>query len=90
MTTMIERVAEAIFTAMVIDLAEGRSAVTTFYIDNARSAARAAIETMREPTEAMVAKGSWASLGRGEVGSTGAVNAYRAMIEAALNEKEAT
>ncbi|MDX0897400.1 hypothetical protein GOD90_10385 [Sinorhizobium medicae] len=48
--------------------------------------ARAVIEAMREPTQEMVARGSWASYGGGEIGSTGSKNAWRKMIDADLKE----
>jgi hypothetical protein len=51
-----------------------------------RKSARAAIEAMREPTGVMIAQGSWASDGRNEIGSTGAKNAWRKMIDAALTD----
>lgn len=54
--------------------------------DVRRAAARAVIEAMRVPTRDMIASGSWATNGVGEVGSTGAANAYTKMIDKALSE----
>lgn len=77
MTTMIEQVAREIYGASPRDAAWSLLTVAkrTPFIDQAR----AAIEVMREPTEAMLSAGGMRS---GEQ--------YRAMIDAALNEKEPT
>lgn len=53
-----------------------------------RASAVAILEHLLEPTDRMVASGSWARNDGGEVGSTGAKNAYVKMITAALEETQ--
>lgn len=75
-TTMIDKVAMALADSLDDSLS---------WMDY-REQATTAIEAMREPTQEMVARGSWASYGGGEIGSTGSKNAWRKMIDAALKE----
>jgi len=82
---MIERVARAIAQNPPYERTEYRDSGPVIVRDF-ESTARAAIEAMRKPTVEMIAVGSWASHGGGEVGSFGARNAYDCMIDAALKD----
>lgn len=87
MSTMIERVARAIWSVRREE--EDRCDMELEDMGDYHSVwteARSAIAAMHEPTQEMVAKGSWASFGGGEIGSTGSKNAWRKMIDAALSE----
>lgn len=86
---MTENMIERVATAMVDAFTNGNMQLDDapeYHRARYLEAARATIETMREPTQAMVARGSWASYGGGEIGSTGSKNAWRKMIDAALSE----
>lgn len=76
---MIERVAKAICIADDFDWVSRISSDETAYRqDKYMRIARAAIEAMREPTEKMVFSADWIE--------NGTMDAYRAMIDAALNK----
>ena len=79
MSEMIERVARAIFKEMLpaIRMTEQDAAYYS-------TVAHAAIEAMREPTEAMIKEGAY---GSGEDSAGVACGAWKAMIDAALDEK---
>jgi hypothetical protein len=83
MSDMVERVARAIAAAgTIVDWDEMSVACQEQFTKEAR----AAIEAMREPTEAMV-DAAWASWEDVE-GSKGFVGAWQAMIDEALKQKE--
>lgn len=79
---MIERVARAI--------ALNAGHVTDKHWPHYVKAARAAIEAMREPSPVMMLSGETVESKHGPVGAVAAYMAYRAMILAALNEKDET
>ncbi len=76
---MIERVARAIYE---VDGGEGWHLHSKFYLDSAR----AAIESMREPTEDMIKRGISKASGFAEAGNR-MCNGYRVRIDAALEKK---
>lgn len=80
MTTMIEKVAKAIYEAM--DLSDSLS------LPEAEKYARAAIEAMREPTIEMRASYDDAHR-RSRTKSGFSISAYRSMIDAAISEEKA-
>lgn len=82
MSSMIERVAEAIYEA---DVGKGWHLHSEFYL----KAARAAIEALREPTEEMAVTGGSACKyvdddGENGVNRANAYECYKAMIDEAL------
>lgn len=87
MSEMIDRVARAI-AAREAEIMVG--ADPTHQSADPRALARAAIEAMREPTDAMTYSGSWA-VGPGGSAAKKAelAKAYRAMIDAALSPEPA-
>lgn len=84
MTDMIERVARAIvdtWAAGAVGVEGGGwDAQDDFGKDAARKCARAAIAAMREPTDEMKQAGFW--------DGNATLSTYRAMIDAALEEKK--
>ena len=99
MSEMIERVARAIRPEAFEPITEGaRTAGMTEFLEKCRERgveqalkrARAAIEAMREPTEAMVASGeSAASFGIGKPKDDDAIpRVWRWMIDAALSNSK--
>lgn len=74
MSEMVERVASAIFETIHYDC-DGAGFLS-------REAARAAIEAMREPTDAMINPGCDAAVNSGG----NSILVWRAMIDAAINE----
>lgn len=92
MSEMIERVAQAIDPLPWTDLARDhwRKGGVEEGKEAARAKARAAIEAMREPTEAMVKAGTigWDPMdGSGVRPVFDPTKPYEAMIDAALNDK---
>ena len=83
MSDMVERVARAIY---AVDGGKGWHLHEKFYV----ASARAAIEAMREPTEAMVASGeSAASFGIGKPKDEAAIpRVWRWMIDASLSNSK--
>lgn len=74
-TSMVERVARAIQAKLDYEFAERGGLAAE---EMAAIAARAAIEAMREPTDAMVDAGQW---------QVDPVSLYQSFIDAALNEQ---
>lgn len=89
--TMIERVAKAIYEASPFKMTEGPyERQSDLHKRNCRLLARAAIEAMRDPTDAMVdapLPSSPSHGGRYENRRDLRPYIYRAMIDAALNEQ---
>lgn len=82
---MVERVAKALYEATPFKETEGGyDAQSDLYRRSCRLLARAAIEAMREPTDAMVD----AAYGRERTGTER--GNWRAMIDAALTETQAS
>lgn len=85
MSTMVERVARAIYFRADDQGDKAWNHCQSWHRDIAREQARAAIEAMREPTDAM-ANAAWAKIG--EDGDADVAVIYANMIDAALNEQE--
>lgn len=83
MSEMIERVARGIFASQEWPEFHPAYEVSSEIFE---IAARAAIEAMREPTQAMLQEGA---SGSGEDSEATALGAWETMIDAALQEKEA-
>ncbi|OQM74939.1 hypothetical protein BFN67_04810 [Pseudaminobacter manganicus] len=83
--SMIERVAR-ILEPQAWDTTRDSLAYQNRRISSLRKA-RTVFEAILKPTDGMVANGSWAPNGCGEVGSTGAKNAYTKMIAYVLAEQ---
>ncbi|TDR28919.1 hypothetical protein [Aquamicrobium defluvii] len=96
MSEMVERVAKAIYEASPFKMTEGPyDRQSDLYKRNCRLLARAAIEAMREPTDAMVdvgqdafAEGINMVAGHPEPSDEASYQTYIAMIDAALSEVE--
>lgn len=99
MSDLIERAARAHYTCRARDLAKAypaRMGVAPVTWDDLpesvreieRGHMRAAIEAMREPTEAMIDAAYLGEPATNEIARRGTAQSYRAMISAALNEGE--
>jgi hypothetical protein len=92
---MIERVAAAIADrlgegAAFLDDSHPDFHATVHTAEHYLDVARAAIEAMREPTESMATNSFATAYNRGPYGDKEVRRIYRAMIDAALNEKAGT
>lgn len=85
---MVEKVARAIDDAACKHTGEKSmfNIASEDEIEFINALAHAAIEAMREPNEGMIEAGAWETSSGKIIGSNGANNCYRSMIDAALKE----